>query len=69
MKAKNTKLERLRTELGLSKAALARAAEMQQGMISWIENGRFVPYESQLRKLANALDWKGDPADLMKETD
>ena len=69
MKTKTTKLEQLRKELGLTKAALARATEMQQGMINWIESGRFVPYESQLRKLAKALDWKGDLTDLTKEVD
>lgn len=62
-----TMLERARIEKGLTKAALARAAKMQQGTISWIESGRFIPYESQLSKLAEALDWQGKPEELIKE--
>lgn len=40
---------------------------MQAGMIAWIETGRFVPYESQLDKIADALGWKGDPTKLFEE--
>ena len=62
-------IEKLRVEKGWSKAALARKAEIQQGVVGWIESGRYVPYDSQLRKLAKALDWQGDPSDLLKEVD
>lgn len=40
---------------------------MQAGMIAWIETGRFVPYESQLDKIADALGWEGDPSELFEE--
>lgn len=46
---------------------LARAAKMQAGTIAWIETGRFVPYESQLDKIADALGWEGDPSELFEE--
>lgn len=44
-----------RERLGMTKAQLARVTGMQAGTITWIECGRFVPYESQLTKIAEAL--------------
>lgn len=49
-------LEKKRLEGGLSKSELARRARMQSGVIGWIEEGRFKPYDSQLAKLAEALE-------------
>lgn len=54
----------MRVACGLSKAALARRAGMDPGMIGWIEQGRFAPYPSQLAKLAEALGYGGSPQDL-----
>lgn len=48
-------LEKKRIEGGLSKSELARRSRMQSGVIGWIEEGRFKPYDSQLAKLAEAL--------------
>lgn len=62
-----TKLEALRFKHGLTKAELARRAKMQEGVIGWIESGRFKPYDSQLTKIAKALDWAGDPRELLEE--
>lgn len=45
-------------------SALARIAEMHVSSISQIESGRLRPYPSQAEKIANALDWKGDPGQL-----
>ena len=45
-----------RVKLGISKAALAREAGLHPSQLSLIELGRLVPYESQQRKLADALD-------------
>lgn len=42
---------------------------MQAGVVSWVETGRFIPYDSQLLKLAAALDWRGDPHELLEEVD
>lgn len=60
-------IERVRIEKGWTKAALARKAELQPNVIGWIETGRFIPYESQLKKIAFALDWQGDPNVLLEE--
>ena len=59
----------MRTRRGLTKAELARRAKMDPGMIGWIERGRFIPYPSQLEKIAAALDYKGDPANIAREID
>lgn len=46
-----------RLGLGLSKAALARAADIDQSLLSKIESGRVRPYPTELRRLAIALGW------------
>jgi transcriptional regulator with XRE-family HTH domain len=48
-------LTKLREAKGWSRAELGRRARMSGGDIGKIENGRMVPYESQLTKLARAL--------------
>lgn len=60
-------LGQVRRERGMSKAELARAARMQAGVVAWVEDGRYIPYESQLQKLAAALEWKGEPIELLEE--
>ena len=50
---------------GITKAELARRAKMQGNIIGWIEEGRFKPYNSQLKKLANALG-VDDPNQLLE---
>lgn len=62
-----TRLEKLRFMQGLTKAELARRARMQEGVIGWIESGRFKPYDSQLIKIAKALEWAGNPQELLEE--
>jgi transcriptional regulator with XRE-family HTH domain len=57
-----------RKKLGWSQARLAREAELCQATVSQIENGRLRPYPSQLLKLANAVNWSGDPEDLLGDT-
>ncbi len=52
---KQTVLERERLNKGWTRAELARHASMQAGVIGWIETRRFIPYPSQLEKLADAL--------------
>lgn len=59
-------LERLRKQRGWSRAELARRAVMQPGVITWIEEGRFLPYPSQLSKLAEALGI-GEPPRLLEQ--
>jgi transcriptional regulator with XRE-family HTH domain len=57
-----------REKRGWSQSRLARKAELCQSTVSQIENGRLRPYPTQLFKLANALDWKGDPQELVEQT-
>ena len=59
-----------RQRRGLSKAALARKAKLDQGLISKIESGRVRPYPAELRRLVKAVDWPREEAQrLLKEVD
>ncbi len=49
------KLTKLRTRKGWSKAKLARAAEIDQGLLSKIELGRVIPYDKELKRLGTVL--------------
>ena len=44
-----------RTRRGWSRAELARRADMNATTVGLVEAGRFIPYPSQLAKLARAL--------------
>lgn len=57
----------LREERGWSRAELARRAKMNASTISLIEGKRFRPYDSQLARLTGALEYAGDPAELLEE--
>lgn len=59
-------MEYLRKQRGWSRAELARRARMQGGVVAWIEEGRFLPYPSQLSKLAEALG-VGEPPRLLEQ--
>jgi len=48
---------------------LARQSGLANSTISQIESQRFSPYDSQLAKLAAALDFDGPAADLLDEVD
>ena len=52
---------------GWSRAELARRAGMNAATITLIENGRFIPYPSQLRKLAEALGVATDSPESLLE--
>lgn len=55
---------------GFSKAALARAACLDQALISKIEMGRVTPYPGQLERIAVALGWpKQDAESLLRSAD
>lgn len=62
-----TNLTRERIKRGLSKAGLARAARLDQALISKIEAGRVRPYPSQLSRLAEALGWPDNAAEKLLE--
>lgn len=68
-KMRPCKLKLVREASCMSRAELSRRAKMQAGVVSWVETGRFIPYDSQLLKLAAALDWQGDPHELLEEVD
>jgi transcriptional regulator with XRE-family HTH domain len=48
-------LTKVRVDNGLSKAALARRASIDQSRISKIEAGREIPYPRELQRIAAAL--------------
>lgn len=57
-----------RERQGLSRAALARKADMSAGTVGQIESGYIgTPYAVQLDKLARALEWGGHPSELLEE--
>lgn len=56
-----------RERAGMSRAALARVAEMHPATVGQIESGRLRPYPSQLAKVAAALGWEGEPEGLLEE--
>ena len=59
-------LRKLRLESGLSQRELWRRTGIDFALISKAESGRILS-DGQLAKLAEALDYDGDPADLLKE--
>ncbi len=62
------RLERERVRAGLSRSALARLALMHSATVGQIENGYIGrPYPVQLAKLASALMFEGEPADLLDQ--
>ena len=48
---------------------LARQSGLANSTISQIESRHFIPYDTQLAKLATALDYDGPAADLLDEVD
>ncbi|MDI9590829.1 MAG: hypothetical protein QM302_07330 [Acidobacteriota bacterium] len=61
---------RVRESLKLRKADVAREANTQPGILTWIEAGRFIPYDSQIEKIASVYrrhGWKGATEDLLEE--
>jgi transcriptional regulator with XRE-family HTH domain len=59
-------LTRLREQAGHSRAELGRRARIHPAREGQIESGRVVPYDVELQRLAEALDFEGDPADLLQ---
>lgn len=56
-----------RQKLGMSQAKLARAADVNQSCMSRIEAGKEPPYPHRGKRIADALGWEGDPAELFEE--
>jgi transcriptional regulator with XRE-family HTH domain len=63
-------IQKLREDKMLTRSALARLAIMHASTVGQIEN-RYIgrPYPSQLKKLAVALEFSGEPRELLTELD
>ena len=62
-------LRREREARKMSKAEVARASGLNESTYGQIENRRFQPYPGQLSRIAKALEWRGDPKELLEEVD
>ncbi len=64
------RIQKLREDRGLSRSALARIALMHAATVGQIES-RYIgrPYQSQLDKLAEALEFTGEADELLEEVD
>ena len=58
-------IKKLRIDRGLSQAAFARKCELCAPTVCNIETGRMRPYRTQIEKIVAALDWQGDPEELV----
>lgn len=54
---------------GWSRAELARRSRVNESNYGQIENRRRAPYVPEISRIADALSWGGDPADLLMEAD
>lgn len=63
------RLAQLREAAGLTRMQLGAKAAIHPSHVGAIENGRQVPRGdgAQLRRLADALGWEGEPAALLDE--
>lgn len=63
-------MKRIKTELyrlHMSQAECARLAGINQTSLSRIVNGQEPPYPKRSKRIADAIGWQGDPADLFEE--
>ncbi len=60
-------LAEVRKRKGVSQAKLARLAGVNQTSLSRIENGKEPAYSKRGKRIADALGWEGDPAELFEE--
>ena len=66
MTGKKLRLTECREERELTKQKLSFASHVPATTIGQIESGRFRPYPPQLERLARALGFLGDPAELLE---
>lgn len=62
-------IKRIMRERNVSQAWLAREAGINQTSVNRIVNGREAAFSKRGQKIADALGWAGDPADLFKEVE
>ena len=63
---------RLKLELerrNLSQAKLARLADVNQVSMSRIVNGKEPAFPNRGKRIADAIGWEGDPAELFEEVE
>lgn len=63
------RLEAERRRQDISKSELARRSRMATATVIEACNGKRTPGEIQLVKLAQGLEWPGEPAELLEEVD
>lgn len=59
----------VRKQQGLSQAALARKAEVNQASMCRIEKGKEPAYSGRGQRIADALGWSGEWSELFEEVD
>jgi len=60
-------LTRERLTRGWSRQELAARSRLAPGDIGKITRGILVPYQSQLERMAQALEWTGPASELLEE--
>ena len=61
------RIEPILKERGLSQAKLARMCDVNETSMSRIVRGLEPPYPKRGQRIADALGWEGDPAELFEE--
>lgn len=56
-------------ERGISQAEVAREAHINAASLSRICNGHEPAYRQRGERIAEAIGWQGDPAELFEEVD
>jgi ribosome-binding protein aMBF1 (putative translation factor) len=62
-------LTRQREARRWTKRELGARADLHPSRVGVIKNGRVVPYDVELSRLAHALGFTGDPHDLLERAD
>lgn len=62
-------LEKVMWEKHLNQSALARLAEVHPTSLSRIINGKEPAFPKRGERIAKALGWEGDPAELFEEVE
>jgi len=62
-------ITRQREGFGWTKRELGQRADLHPSRVGVIENGRVKPYPVELERLARALGYHGEPADLVREVE
>lgn len=62
-------LTKAREAAGWTKRELGARSNLHPSRIGVIENGRVLPYDVELERIAQALAWSGDPHGLLEDVD